>query len=318
MRVALAIAIVCGLCACGDETQRPGPSTSAARPWSSAQIQGAPALSDLAILGGRLFAVCENDDRALYAVDLKGLRDGATLTAHALKLKVHGPAEIMGSDAFAREGYRIEHLWDMPIALVGVALRPGTPTRLYLAERTHRIVYWGEVLEAQDAREDVGRIDFAFSLRGARRSEAAKSDWRDHGPGLCGLSAVVKARRVEDLYAIDRGGDSPTSAALRKLDRTGGQLGATIPITDANGKRPDLRGVVWQPDEERFLGLVGGGRGALVPFQDSNLRTVRLGAGTPGPKIEDVTGWTGMALGEDGTLYLLSEGTPSVLAWRKP
>lgn len=309
----LAFGLLTGfLCACGDAEV----PTAPARTWSSVRIQGVETLSDFAILGDELFAVREDNDRALYHVDLHKLQHRGEVQARKLELLVHQTSQIGGSDAFAHQGYQIKHVWPLPVAFVGIAVRP--PNRVYLAERHHRLIYWGELIRGADRRLSGARLDFVYSLRGGDRSKAPQSDWRDHGPGLGTMSALHSDQRVEDLYVIDHDGSTPETVGLRRLDRTAGQLGMTVPITDAKGARPDLRGLVWEPQAQRNLALVGGGRGALIPFKDSNLRTVHLGIGTPGPKIDGVSGWTAMALGDDGTLFVLSEGTPPILAWRAP
>ena len=301
---------------CGDDRGKDAAGTPTPAPvWGTVSIQGLDHPSDFSIDGTDLIAVRANDDRRLYVVDIRALSAGGTRKAVPLDLTVQKVSMIQGADDFARAGYRIEHVWSVPVAFTGIALREG---RLYLAERHHRLIYWGHVARGPGGSITHAGVEFAFSLRGGERAGAVASDWRDQGPGLRTLTPLIKARRSEDLYALDRSGGSDDTMGLRKLDRVGGQIGATLRFTSASGTRPDARGVVWQPAQDRFLALVGPGRGALVPFQDASFRTVRLGAGVPTPTVEGVAQWIAIAQDAQGTLYLLSDGAPAVLAWRAP
>lgn len=304
------------LAACGDDAPpAPQAPTVPGRTWSFATIEGVERLSDIAVMEDELVAVADGGDRNVYAVDLRDLKDGRTLRARVLDMDLHEDAPISGSEPFARESYTIAHVWELPVSFVGIARRP--PNGIYVVERTHRLMYWGQTVDGADGKLVGVRLNWAYTMRGGLHNASSRSDWRDHGPGVKGLSALRGARRVEDLYAIDGDGGTPTTVGLRRLDRTGGQMGPTVRITSAAGLRPDVRSVVLEAHADRFLALVGNGRGALVPFQDAGARTVRLGNGTPGPKREGVTGWTSLEIDERGTLYLLSQDSPPVLAWRE-
>jgi len=69
----------------------------------------------------------------------------------------------------------------------------------------------------------------------------------------------------------------------------------------------------------RFLTVRGHGRGSIAPFMDPGAsREIGLGQSTPAPDIEGAGAWRGMAHGPDGTVYLISDGDPAILAWRSP
>ena len=71
----------------------------------------------------------------------------------------------------------------------------------------------------------------------------------------------------------------------------------------------------------RLVMLLGAGRGRFVPLKPSppgKLDSKLLGQGVPGPDVPDGKRWTGMAHAADGTVFLVSSGSPASLAWRRP
>ena len=282
---------------------------------TAARIEGARDATALALLDGRLL-IAAAGARERLTVDVARLAPGGAVKAERLPIIARGDVHVGGAEPFAAQAYQLGDLWAQPVDIQGLAAQaPGT---VFLAERSYRVVLVGPVLQTPDGGWGSVRIDRVFVLPGADRSAASAADWRDKGAGLAGLDAVQGARRTEDLYAVDAGSATPGRFRLWKLDRFGLALGGfTVDLGSAVGSDTDVASVV--RDGDRFLVLRGEGRGLLQPVRDAPRgETVRAGAGAPGPDVPGAGPWRGMARGPDGTLWLVSGGASTYVAWRRP
>jgi hypothetical protein len=302
---------VLALPACGDRgDDQPGLS-----PWQHTKLVGLRDASGVTLHGNDLVLVAGGGDREVYTVVRADLRAGRTTPTRTLAVTINPKAPTMGSEALAHEGYQMSHLWNVPVDFQGVAAQE--PNFLYVGERHRRLVFWGRMRRDADGRLASVHLDHVAVAPGANRSAVSKGDWRDHGSGLRGLTAPRGPARQEDLWLVERGtAESPV--ILRRMGRYGTNLKG-IRARHAFESGPDCRAVSW--DADRLVVLLGSGRGRFVtlkPPASGELTSVPEIRGVPGPEVDGVTGWTGMAHGSDGTIFLVSGGNPAVLAWRKP
>lgn len=298
------------LAGCGDDTDDTGES-----PWQHARIEGLSGVTGLTVAGDDLILVSGGDDRDVRSVQRGALRSGGTTSARTLSVTIRPGAPVHGSSPFALQDYRLEHLWKVPVDFQGVGFQP--PDLLYVGERNRRLVFWGKLRRDADGVLAGVKLEHIAVIPGAERTGADGGDWTDQGPGLTGLVTVKRGARQEDLWAVDAGAaDAPV--LIRRLDRFGSNLHG-LRARHTFEVAPDVRAV--SHDGQRIVVLLGNGRGRIVSLREpprGKLDSVPLGTGVPGPAIEGVEGWTGMAHAEDGTLYLVSGGSPAIVAWRSP
>ena len=295
---------------CGDDDTDDGLS-----PWQHARIEGLSGATGMTVADGDLVFVSGADDRDLKTVAVAALRNGASTKARTLAVTIRPGAPVHGSSPFALQDYRLEHLWKVPVDFQGVGFQP--PNLLYVGERHRRLVFWGKLRRDAAGVLASVKLEHMAAIPGAKRTGADGGDWRDHGSGLRGLVAVKQSARNEDLWVVDAGtADEPIM--VRRLNRYGSNFHG-IRARHTFEVAPDVRAV--SHDGTRLMVLLGKGRGRLVsltPPPRDKLDSVPLGAGVPGPAIDGVDGWTGMAHADDGTIYLVSGGSPAIVAWRRP
>jgi hypothetical protein len=284
--------------------------------WHLATLEGISGASGLAVLDDVLLFCAEGDRNAVYVLPIADVEkgEGASLLVRALPVEVDRESTLGGAGPFARQGYRLGDLWDLPVDWQGIAVQ--APNFVFLAERTHRVVYVGRLRMGAGRHLQGVVLERAFVVPGGDRAGAEAADWRDRGPGLAGLASVVGERRTEDLYAADRGGASPGTFRLQKLDRYGLGLGwfqVHVPDATEIGLGALLK------EEGRYLFVRGEGRGVIQPCLDGPTGgSVWAGRGVPGPEAPEGGAWTGMERGPEGVLYLVSGGIETRLAWRPP
>lgn len=310
------------LVACGDEPEAP-PSTEIQ--WSHCRIEGVKAAGGVAALGDELFLCAGAGDRAIYVLPIGRLAPGARITARKLQVDVDEKATLTGRELLARRGYTLGNLWQADVDFQGIAVQQ--PDLLFVADRQFRVVYWGKLVREIGGEFGRWQVRHAFEVPGAKRANVQLADYSDTGPGVSGLFGVSGSSRTEDLYLVERA--RPGSEDVRSqfrvltLDRYGslaggGDLGF-FTVDVGGGAVPDVEGVAYDRANERFLCVRGAGRGSIAAFRDpGSLRTGKLARGVPGPELEGVGRWCGLTVGADGTWYLVSDGDPAVVAWRKP
>jgi hypothetical protein len=301
--------------ACGEPEAEPVPEPGPGR-WHHARLETVAPWSGLAVAGDSLLLVAGDDDRALHVVARDAVEPGAVLASRALPLAIDADAPLTGGEPFAARGYTLGDLWDLGVDFTGVAFQP--PDHLFVADRAFRVVYAGRLVPDERGAWRAARLERAFTVPGADRSGAERSDWRDQeaarGGGLLGLSAVRGRARTEDLYALLVEEHPATSFRLQRLDRFGLGLGSVVARLPADS-RVAVAGVAW--DDGRHLVVGGPGRGLLIPVADRPSRApVEAASGVPGPDVEDAGPWRGLARADDGTLILVGSGTRPALAWR--
>ncbi len=300
-----------------DEPTQPGR-------WRYARLDGIEGASGLAAFESSLLISAGANRRVLYTVAIDDLAAGEAQAVRALPLAVDRGAALGGAGPFARQGYRLGDLWDLPVDVQGVAVQ--APNFVFLAERNHRVVYAGRLRMGASRHLQGVQIDRVFVVPGADRSGMAAADWRDRGPGLAGLASVVGERSTEDLYAVDRSGASSETFRLQKLDRYGLGLGWFL-VHVPRVPSLEVGGIL--KEAGRYLFVHGGGRGVIQPVVDGSTgQSVWAGRGVPGPDAiaaldlapddGEVGSWQGLSRGADGTLYLVSGGPRTILAWRPP
>lgn len=301
-RQALLAVLVAGLAACGGERTAP-PS------WRHCTIEGVTAAGGLAAYRGDLLVACGGDQRRVFAVSREGLTNGGRVRARALDLEHDDDAFLMGADLLATQGYRLRHLWSLQVDFQGIAVQP--PDFVYLADRVRRIVYWGRLGRDAAGRTQRVHLRGCLSAPGAQRTEVGAGDWRDKGPGLAGIAAVAEGGKTEDLYALDRLTGEGGTLRLHRLNRYGSFLGS-IEVRPAAGSQPTFGGL-----ERRAGGFVFLHGDGVSEVDDPRGRApLTLPPASALPQVPGVSGWTGVALGPGGTLYLVSGGEPAILAWR--
>jgi len=297
------------LSACGGE-DRDGAQAS----WRQCRIEGLENASGLAVHEGELLAVAGAGDRNVYAISRAGLVDGGVAHARGLVVDVLEDVHLLGAETMALQGYKMEHLWALPVDFQGVTAQ--SPNFAYIGDRNRRIVYWGRLY--RDAAGRLARLHLTglFVAPGATRSAADVGDWRDKGPGLSGLVAVEGRRRTEDLYVVDRGEAGGRILRVRKVDRYGSILGS-IRYEHGFEGRPEIGAVSWSRGQ--FVLQRGRGAGTLFAFREpSGPESVRIAREGPGPAGEGGGAWTGLCHAPDGTVFLVSSGSPAYVSWRGP
>jgi hypothetical protein len=303
----LAAALAVAVAGCGTDGGG-GPSS-----WSSARVSGVANASDVAVDGDVLLIVASGDDRRLHVVPRPDLRDGGVATARSLPFEVRPEARLVGADEFAGVGYPAADLWAQPGDFQGVATHP--PDRLYVADRAYRVVYAGRLRLGADRRPAAASLDLVFALPGADRKGRTRSDWRDAGPGLAGLTTFPEGRRAEDLYAVEVRGASRHETRIWRMDRFG-QSGTWFGVSFPDEPDADVGGIA--PDGDRFLVVRGAGRGTVASVPEGAwARTTPLELGEPGPAPPSGSSWRGIARATDGTVYLVSSGSECRVAWRR-
>lgn len=298
------------LSACGDDAATEGPT-----PWRHARIDGVAGATGVTLVDDDLVFVCGGDDRDIRTVARRDLVHGGRAKARTIALTIRPGAPITGSSPLALQDYRLEHLWKVPVDFQGVAFQ--RPNVLYVGEATRRLVFWGKLRrDAAGALASV-KFDHIAVAPGSDRSGAERGDWSDQGPRLRGLVAVTRSGRMEDLWLVDAGAqDAPLG--VRRMDRFGSNLHG-LRVRHGLEVAPDARGI--SHDGARLQVLYGSGRGRIASLAvppPGTLDSVPTLEGVPGPAVEGVDGWTGMAHAADGTLFLVSGGNPAVVAWRQP
>ena len=307
---ALCCLLTLALAACGDETEE-----GDLQPWHYATLQGLGEASGLTLIGDDLVLVCGNNDRDIYTLSRAGLNDGDSVRVRKLAVQFKPDALLMGTEPFALQGYTLDLLWNVPVDFQAVAAQQ--PDYLYVAERNRRLILWGRLRRRADGALSTIRFDHVSIAPGADRSGVDSGDWRDKGTGARGLVAVERSARMEDLWLVDAGAPGEP-IGVRRLDRYGSNYGGIRARHSFDGS-PDVRAISW--DTDRLVMLVGAGRGrfvSLAPPPPGKLDSVTIKPGAPGPDLPDGKSWMGMAHAKDGTLFLVSSGSPATLAWRRP
>ena len=310
--VLLAVTAGCG----GDD----GPLPVGAGGWRHAEVKGLANGSGVTVLDDTLFVCSGEGARTILAVDVGTLAHGARVVPREIRVTLREDQGVMGhDDLLAQRGFTLGDLWGADVDLQGIASQ--APGFLFLADRAHRVVFWGRAEREVGGRFSTLRIEYGFVPPGAKRTNTSAADYRDHGPGLSGLCGV-RDPKTEDLYVVERahGGSGNPDHDFRVLllDRFGslGKSGFFVVRVPGEGP-PGIEGTSWH--DGRYLFVRGDGRGAIAPVVDPGLmRRSDLGRGTPGPDVEGAGPWRGMAHAPDGTLYLVSAGTPGYVAWRSP
>ncbi len=315
MILALAGLFVFVLSSDGDGDGRAATSAS----WSHCRVKGLQRASGLAVYGDELLVVAGGGDRNIYAIQRRGLQHGQHVFPRALDVYLHEESKLMGRGEFAARGYEFGDLWKLEVDFQGVAML--RPNRIFLGERNLRVVYWGYIDQDAAGRAGKVRLQHVFTGAGAKRSNVGAGDYRDTGPGLSALLSTSGMQRTEDLYLVERGGEEDEVFGVWRLDEFGMSLGhfqVRVPGVPA----PDVESMSWH--DERFLVVRGHDRGALAPFADpGRRRATTLEPSTPAPEVEGAGEggpgiWRGLAHAPDGTVYLISDGDPAILAWRTP
>ncbi len=307
----LTMSFVLLLAGCGDESS---PVANEPGHWQHCRVEGLQRASGLAIYMNELLVVAGGGDRNVYAVGREGLRDGEHVLPRLLEVHIKKKSKLMGREEFATRGYDFEDLWALDVDFQGIAML--RPNRLFLGERNLRVIYWGYVDQDAAGRAGKVRLQRVFTAAGADRSKADAGDYRDTGAGLSALLSASGMQITEDLYLVERGSAADEIFSVWRLDEFGMSLGQ-FTVRVPGEAAPDVESMSWH--EGRFLTVRGHKRGSLAPFTDpGRRRTTELGASTPAPDIEGAGVWRGMAHGPDGTLYLISDGDPAILAWRTP
>ncbi len=311
MRTALlSCLLLLGLAACGEETEEGG-----LQPWRYATVSGLGEASGVTLFGEDLVLVCGNNDRDIYTVSRAGLRDGDALRARKLAVQIKPDALLMGTEPFALQRYTLDMLWKVPVDFQAVAAQQ--PHYLYVAERNRRLILWGRLTRRADGALSTIRFDHVSIAPGGERSAADAGDWRDKGSGARGLVAVERSARMEDLWLVDAGAPGEP-IRIRRLDRYGSNYGGIRARHTFEGS-PDVQAMSWE--NGRLVMLLGAGRGRLVPLKPpppGKLDSVNMGPGVPGPVVPAGKRWAGMAHAADGTVFLVSSGSPATLGWRRP
>ncbi|MDF1701184.1 MAG: hypothetical protein P1V36_08505 [Planctomycetota bacterium] len=310
MTLCLVLLAVCALAACGNEADDAGPNA-----WHHVRVEGLAGATGLTLAGDDLVFVCGDDRRDILTVPSRDLTSGGTVRVRTLALTTRPDAPVAGSTPFAWQRYQLQHLWNVPVDFQAVAFQP--PNVLYVGERNRRVLFWGRLRrDATGALASV-KLDHIAIVPGGDRSGRDAGDWTDKGSGLRALVAVQRSASMEDLWAVDRG-EAGQPISVRRMDRYGSNLQG-IRARHGFEAGPDVRAI--SHDGSRLLVLLGRGRGrlvSLVPPAPGKLESVPNVTGVPGPAVDGVEGWTGMAHGADGTVYLVSGGSPAVVAWRRP
>lgn len=310
----LVLLVACALAGCGADTPGASPPSGQAGHWKHCRVRGLAGAAGLTVYGDDLIAVAGGGDRAVYTFAIEDLEHGKSIRARKLTVTVRAEAALLGAEPFGLQGYRLEHLWALPVDFEGVAAQ--APDFLFVGERTHRVVYWGRLVEDAGGRLSSLKLRNVSIAPGADRSKVNAGDWRDHGPGLAGLLALSGRRRVADVYVLDRAPRGGSALRVHRMDRYGSMLGS-IPVKHDLGDALTCNALSW--DGARYVIHYGRGRGRLATMKEPDaMRSTKLNVGTPGPAVEGVELWGGMTHGKDGTVYLVSSGDPAVVAWRGP
>ena len=282
--------------------------------WRHCRIEGLENASGLALHRDELLAVAGDNDRAVYAFTRSGLTSGGRIHARKLDVHVKEDTHLVGAEKFSEQGYQMKHLWKLPLDFQALATR--TPSHVFLGDRNRRIVYWGRLVRDGAGRLSQVQISRLFVAPGATRSDISRGDWRDKGPGLSGLAVVQDGQRSDDLYVVDRGERDGRFLRLRKTDMYGSVLGGTLVERDFEGA-PESAALSWW--QSQFLLLRAAGAGHLMTVRESSSPEPRKPAQTEsGPEVAGAEAWTGMCHAPDGTIYLVSSGSPAIVAWRTP
>jgi hypothetical protein len=307
----------CLLSACGGEDER----GSAEPAWQHARVEGLSGASGLTILENVLLVCSGEGQRAIHVVERSALTPGGTVSARPLEVLLRDDLEVTGSGLLARRAYTLGDLWNASVDFQGIAAqRPG---RVFIADRSYRVIYRGTLQRAVGGRFERIAIDFAFTIPGARRTSVDAADYRDMGPGLSGLFGV-RGRRVEDLVVAERAhvraDGQDREFRIQLLDAFGaaangrGEMGFLIGRVPEPGP-PEVEGISFHDD--RYLILRGGTRPSLAPLRRTgDLRVLDLEPELALPDVPGAGTWRGMVHAEDGTLFLISSGDPAIIAWR--
>lgn len=282
--------------------------------WLHARIEGVSGATGIAALEGHLLLTA-GSERAVFDVPFEAAEvpDGATLKARRVPFVVDEGSIVRGGEPFAAQGYRLGDLWSQPVDFQGIAAQ--APGFVFVADRCYRVAYAGRLQQSPDGEWRAVRIDRLFVLPGADRARSDAADWRDQGPGIAGLAAVLNSPRTEDLYAIERSAMPEGTFHIHALDRFGLVLGTFRVDLGGEGLVSEIGGFL--RSDRRFLIVRGSGRGLLHGVRRGRWKsTVRAGRGVPGPEVAGAGAWSGMARGLDDSVVLVSGGETPYIAWR--
>jgi hypothetical protein len=317
-RPALAAALLLTLlpAACGGR-DAPPPSAGG---WAWAKLEGLANATGVTVHRGDLLLVAGGGDTALHVVPLAGLRHGGTARARRVEFQTHPNSRLEGrddGDGFLSHGYDLGDLWPQGVDFQGVATRTTTDgwEFLYVAERSYRVVYRGRLDRAPTGEITSAVLQTAFPVPGANRSASKASDWRDKGAGLAGIVSAGERRVAEDLYVAERESPEPGRFRIFKTDMFGQPL---LHFTVRLAGEPPAAVEDVSFADERFVVVRGPGRGLLVSIQDPGAMGLAAPrAGVPGPELPGAGPWQGIAHDPAGTVYLVSHGPETLIAWRR-
>lgn len=326
--VLLLLLLLIGTTGCGDEeTDAPAPDAPAPEAtWKHVKLTGVKGASGVALIGKDVVLCAGGGERRIFTVPRNVLRDGTTLEPRALRVQLNEAARVAGRELLARRGYTVKSMWEAAIDLQGIGTQ--RPNHLYVADAAFRIVYWGTLDRDIGGALSLWRLEYAFEVPGAKRDGAENADYRDMGPGLAGMFGVSGKPRTEDVYLVERRrpGDETVASQFRVLvlDRYGtlgggGRDLGFFTVDVGEDGVPAVEGIARDELNNRFLCVRGEGRGSIAPFKNpGSLRKGKLGAGVPCPDIPGAGRWRGLTVAADGTWFVVSDGSPAILAWRKP
>lgn len=299
------------LVACGDDSDRP----EAAPTWKHCRIDGVAHAGGLARYRDDLLFVSGDNERGVRAVPVQDLAHEGRVRARTLNLETNAAAYLMGADPLATQDYRLSHLWPLRMEFQGIAVQP--PDFVYVADRVRRVVYWGRLTPDAAGRAQHVRIQGCLTVAGAQRTETASGDWRDKGPGLAGLAAVGEASKTEDLYTVDHLPGEAGRLLIRRLNRYGSPLGVTE-IDAGRASAARFTGLARRKGGFALLHSQGDGFAISTVRDPRRAEAVALVAHAALPEIPGVSAWAGIAEDPDGTLYVVSRGEITVVAWLAP
>lgn len=290
--------------------------TPTAGHWRTAVIEGAANICGMAFVSGELLLVPGQGERSLFAVPTTELRADGAVRARPLSIEVRKETRLMGNEPPGDRDYDLGTFWDLEVDFQGLAFQP--PEWLFLGDRSHRIVYIARI--RRNAAGELARaiVDRAFVARGATRARLDQGDFRDTGPGLASLLTMPRERRSDDLFLIPRGpADGQAGIRVELLDRLGVSM-SSFEVRDADAFGADVEAGSWHAG--RFVTFRNSKQGVLMTFQEPGMRkrSAPFGRGLPGPPVFEGEVYRGMAHGADGTLYLVTDGSPAHIAWREP
>ena len=294
---------------CGD-----GVEESPGAAWHRCELRGARQIGGAAVFGEELLLISGGGDGRLFAVALTDLVPGGTAQAREVPLDITHDAPLSGREEIAWRGTTLGQLQDLGMDFQALAVQE--PHFLFVGDAAFRLGLWGRIERGPTGTIRKAKLFSGFVVPGGERPGTASADYRDHGPGLRSFVTRRGTRHTEDLLAISRGEtDHPGRIRVDLLDR-GGALLQLHRLQGLGTQAADVEAACWQAD--RLLVYRDHGSGSLHPGGDPSVGlTGTLGRGTPAPERPEGATWRGMSSDPDDTLYLVSDGDPAVVAWRK-